>query len=72
VVVVAHDIGSVSRWVDRVALLADGRMVADGNPADVLEEKTLESAYGIGVKVVADGDDRAVFPMVDSKRGDGI
>jgi len=62
VVVVAHDIGSVSRWADRMVLLSDGKVLTEGTPSEVLTEEILEQAYGLKVKVVADGDDRAVFP----------
>ncbi len=61
VVVVAHDVGSVARWSDRLTLLSGGRVVADGPPGEVMAESVLERAYGIGVKVIADGKDRAVF-----------
>lgn len=61
IVVVAHDVGGVSRWADRLVLLSEGKIVADGNPADVLDENLLAEAYGISVKVISDGDDKAVF-----------
>jgi len=61
IVVVAHDIGAVARWADRMILVSDGRIIADGPTGDVLSEGTLEAAYGVPVKVVSDGKDRAVF-----------
>jgi len=62
VVVVAHDIGSVARWADRFVLISDGRVLADGNSGAVLDRAILEQAYGVEVKVISDGMDRAVFP----------
>jgi len=66
IVVAAHDIGAISRWSDRMALLSRGRIVADGAPDEVLAEPTLKEAYGVEVKVIADGRDRAVFATIRS------
>jgi len=63
VVVVAHDIGAVSRWADRFVLLSNGKVSADGPADHVLRKEILEAAYGVTVKVVADGRDMAIFPM---------
>ena len=68
VVVVAHDIGSISRWADRLILLSGGKILADGVPGDVLNEKILEDAYGTPVKIISDGQDMAIFAKSD--RGD--
>jgi iron complex transport system ATP-binding protein len=70
VVVIAHDIGSISRWADRLILLSDGKIMADGSPAEVLNEKILETAYGTPVKIISDGVDKAIFAR--SGRGDAV
>lgn len=67
VVVVSHDVGAVSRWADRVVLLCDGRVLADGKPEEVLDKEKLREAYGVGVKVVTDGMDRAVFASMEDE-----
>jgi energy-coupling factor transport system ATP-binding protein len=36
VVVATHDVEFVAEWADRVLLLADGELIADGAPRDVL------------------------------------
>ncbi len=69
VVVVAHDVGAVSRWADRFVLLSEGKVIADGTPSEVLREDILERAYGVRVKVVADGQDRAIFPLSGGEKG---
>jgi iron complex transport system ATP-binding protein len=63
VVVIAHDIGPVARWADRLVLLSNGRIVADGGPDRVLDSARLRDAYGIDVKVISDGPDRAIFAV---------
>lgn len=65
IVVVAHDIGSVSRWADRFVLLADGKIQVDGKADEVLDRQVLEKAYGTRIKVLSDGIDRAVFAETD-------
>ena len=61
VVIVAHDVGPVSRWADRLVLMADGNVIASGTQDEVLTESNLKTAYGVEVKVIADGADRALF-----------
>ena len=61
VVFVAHDVGAISRWADRLLLLSNGQILADGSPADVLGEELLEKAYGIPVKIISDGIDKSVI-----------
>ena len=49
VAVVLHDLSLASRFCDRLVLLAEGRTLADGAPADVLTDAHLATAYGIEV-----------------------
>jgi iron complex transport system ATP-binding protein len=46
VVVVLHDLALVSRYADRVVVLAHGRIVGDGPPAAALAPETLQQVYG--------------------------
>jgi iron complex transport system ATP-binding protein len=69
IVVAAHDVGTVARWADRLTLLADGRVVADGSGERVLDPALLEAAYGTKVKVISDGLDWAVFASSGGERG---
>ncbi|MEV4142793.1 ABC transporter ATP-binding protein [Amycolatopsis sp. NPDC049691] len=52
--VVLHDLDQAAAVADRVLLLEDGRVTADGSPADVLTSANLSRAYGIRVDVAAD------------------
>lgn len=47
VLVVLHDLMLASRFMDRLALMADGRIVADGPPADVLSDDRLRQVYRV-------------------------
>lgn len=52
VVVVLHDLGLAAAHADRVAVLAAGRVVADGSPADVLTAPLLTTVYRHPVEVL--------------------
>jgi len=51
--VVSHDLGLASRICDRLVLLADGRVVAQGAAAEVLRPDILAAAYGIETDVLS-------------------
>ena len=42
-----HDLGLAARWCDRLILMAEGRVVADGPPAAVVTPEHLARVYGI-------------------------
>lgn len=52
VVVVLHDVNLAARWCDRIVLLADGKIVVDGTPADALTPLHLKRVYGIDAAVM--------------------
>ncbi len=45
VAVVLHDINLAARWCDRLALLKQGRLVAQGTVAEILTRDTLEATF---------------------------
>jgi iron complex transport system ATP-binding protein len=47
VVAVTHDIALASRLADEIILMHEGRLVAQGTPAQVLTEARLAEVYGI-------------------------
>lgn len=52
VVVALHDLNLVARYADRVALLADGALVALGMPAEVMKPVLLEQVYRLPLQVI--------------------
>jgi iron complex transport system ATP-binding protein len=48
---VLHDLNLAAAYCDRLALLAGGRIVREGRPADVLDAHILERAFGTRVWV---------------------
>jgi len=63
VLVVLHDVNLAARWCNRLVLLADGRTVASGTPADVLTPPNLATVYGVPATVMESPVHRGV-PMV--------
>ena len=55
VVTVLHDLGMAARYCDRLLLMEQGRLVADGKPMDVLTEQSLAQVYGISACIEAGG-----------------
>ncbi len=51
VLTVLHDLNLAAAFCDRLVLLAGGRVVSAGRPADVLDGATLERAFGVRVWV---------------------
>ena len=56
VVVVLHDLSLAAAWADEVAMLAGGRLVTHGAPAEVLTAARVEEVYGVAVHVMTDPD----------------
>jgi iron complex transport system ATP-binding protein len=56
VVAVMHDLALASRFADRMVLLDQGRLVADGTPVEVLTAARLESVFGIEAVVAGAGE----------------
>jgi len=50
-IVVLHDIALACRWCDRVVVLSEGRVVADGPPRDAVTPDTLARVYGVQTRV---------------------
>lgn len=51
VLLVVHELGLAARFCSRLLLTANGQLLADGQPAEVLTETLLEQAYGVPVRV---------------------
>ncbi|GHD58674.1 heme ABC transporter ATP-binding protein [Jeongeupia chitinilytica] len=52
VLVILHDVNLAAAWCDRLALLAQGKLVGCGDPASVLTPATLAAVYGVEAEVI--------------------
>ncbi len=51
VVAVSHDVNLAAQFCGRLVLISDGRVFADGSPAEVLTEANIREVYGTPVVV---------------------
>ena len=51
IIIVTHHLNEIPPAVDRVILLRDGRVAADGNKDEVLTDELLSDVYGVPVRV---------------------
>jgi iron complex transport system ATP-binding protein len=62
IAIAIHDLTLAGSRCDRLALLAEGRLVAEGTPDEVLREERLRAVYGAGIRV--DRHPRSGLPLV--------
>jgi iron complex transport system ATP-binding protein len=60
VVSVLHDLTLAGQFADRLLLLGAGSVIALGTPAEVLDEATLEKAFGSPVRIIRTDDGELV------------
>jgi len=59
-----HELTLAAQYADRLLLLSDGRLVADGPPAEIATEALISTHYGARVRIVVeDGAPVAVVPV---------
>ena len=63
VVTVLHDLTMAARYCDRLILMDQGRVVAEGTPAEVLIPERLRTVYGISALVDLSGATPMVVPL---------
>jgi iron complex transport system ATP-binding protein len=67
--VVSHDLGLAARFCDRLAILAEGRVLADGPPAEVLTPARLREGFGVEADIVVGPDGAPVVVPRASQPG---
>lgn len=67
IVVTLHDLDAAMRVADRVIVLAEGRVLADGAPVEALSPAVLKAAYGVEARTLA-GTRGPVLEMVSRAR----
>jgi len=54
VVMVLHDLNLSARYADHLVAMRGGEIVAEGAPADVVTEETVQAVFGLGNRVITD------------------
>lgn len=52
VLMVCHDLNLTAAFADRIIMVADGGVFADGSAWDVMTESNIRDVYGVGSKVI--------------------
>ena len=68
VAVLSHVRRICHRDTDRLAVLGDGRVRAEGPPAEVLRPDVIDRVYGVRVRIVPDGEHVMVAPETEQRR----
>jgi len=64
IVSVLHDLNLASAFASRMTVVADGRVVHDGDTRTVLRQDVVTAVFGPGLRVLADGERQFVLPAV--------
>ncbi len=60
---ILHDLTLAARFADRVLVMADGRLVADGNPRAVLSPSLIAEVFGVEAVIVDAGSEPVPLPL---------
>ena len=64
IVVTAHDLTLAGRFGGRLVILDEGRIVADGEPSEVLTAQAIHKYYGADVRIIDDVAGPIVVPLI--------
>ncbi len=54
VLMIAHDLNLAAAYCDRLLLLKNGRVFAEGTPSEVLTKRNIESVYDTSVEIITE------------------
>ncbi len=52
VVMISHDINITAKYADRIVMIHDGRIFADGTPSEVLTKENIRTVYGVDADII--------------------
>ncbi|MBG0717227.1 ABC transporter ATP-binding protein [Microbacterium sp. 2C] len=56
IVMVLHDLEQAAAYADRLLVVSEGRLVAEGAPSDVLTEQLVLDVFGLRARIISDPD----------------
>ncbi|RME98418.1 MAG: ABC transporter ATP-binding protein [Alphaproteobacteria bacterium] len=69
VIVALHDLNLASRWCDRLLVLKEGTLAAEGPPVHVLSSRLMRQVYGVESRVIHDCGKPVVLPTAPIEKG---
>ena len=68
VIAVLHDLTMASRFCDRLLLLSEGQVAAEGRPGDVLSDEIVRRIYHVEALTGSHGGQRYVMPWEEARK----
>lgn len=72
VIAVLHDLTLAARFCDRLALMKDGRLLAEGAPVQVLDDAHLATAFGVDAVRLTHRGETIVLPWARRAAADDV
>ena len=66
VIVVTHDLGLAARFADQVLVVSEGRLVAQGTPAEALSDALLRDVFRVSAFRAATGGEAVIVPWAEA------
>ena len=63
IIMVLHDINQSIAYSDCIIAMKDGKILAEGNPNDVINEELIKNVYGIELSVKRIGENKVVLTV---------
>jgi iron complex transport system ATP-binding protein len=54
VIMVCHDLNIAAKYCDRLILMKDGTIYADGDPTEIITERNIKDVYGVDCRILVD------------------
>ena len=64
ILMASHDLNLAGAFADRLLLLSEGNLIADGTPSEVLKPELLERVYGVAMARTDFNGRPIVYPVV--------
>ena len=65
ILMASHDLNLAAAFADRLILLSEGNLIADGAPSEVLHPELLERVYGVPMHRIDHLGRPILFPVIN-------
>ena len=62
IIAVLHDLNLAGRFANKILLMDEGRLIAEGSPAEILRPEVLNPVYRVAISILEDDKHRVVVP----------